>query len=314
MLTIEKLFNELNYEEKIRKNSLTSRSEDKINNINDKTNKNGSKNKVNKNANNTNNIHNVSLNVNSQNCALKNTVILNKMKNKSKTDDYNNLSNKINKYMESSSSGNRKKVKNKIKISLQNKLLDSIPNTNTYSHTNANSILKESKNIINNKQKLKTIQKNIQTILKINSKVNQYKSILAQYAISSTSTNSNTNNNNKIISLDKRANSKSALSKNNKIKEMKNKSIYNNYSNKNNNNNAINKNNILITNINNNNIQNNTNININNNFLKINCNKHYYTNFKITNTISTTNNNSNRNIQKKAIKVIKKPSIRKIKN
>lgn len=109
LLTIEKLFNELNYEEKIRKNSLTSRSEDKINNINDKTNKNGSKNKVNKNANNTNNIHNVSLNVNSQNCALKNTVILNKMKNKSKTDDYNNLSNKINKYMESSSSGNRKK-------------------------------------------------------------------------------------------------------------------------------------------------------------------------------------------------------------
>ena len=313
LLTIEKLFNELNYEEKIRKNSLTSRSEDKINNINDKTNKNGSKNKVNKNANNTNNIHNVSLNVNSQNCALKNTVILNKMKNKSKTDDYNNLSNKINKYMESSSSGNRKKVKNKIKISLQNKLLDSIPNTNTYSHTNANSILKESKNIVNNKQKLKSIQKNIQTILKINSKVNQYKSILAQYAISSTSTNSNTNNNNKIISLDKRANSKSALSKNNKIKEMKNKSIYNNYSNKNNNNNAINKNNILITNINNNNIQNNTNININNNFLKINCNKHYYTNFKITNTISTTNNNSNRNIQKKAIKVIKKPSIRKIK-
>lgn len=313
LLTIEKLFNELNYEEKIRKNSLTSRSEDKINNINDKTNKNGSKNKVNKNANNTNNIHNVSLNVNSQNCALKNTVILNKMKNKSKTDDYNNLSNKINKYMESSSSGNRKKVKNKIKISLQNKLLDSIPNTNTYSHTNANSILKESKNIINNKQKLKSIQKNIQTILKINSKVNQYKSILAQYAISSTSTNSNTNNNNKIISLDKRANSKSALSKNNKIKEMKNKSIYNNYSNKNNNNNTINKNNILITNINNNNIQNNTNININNNFLKINCNKHYYTNFKITNTISTTNNNSNRNIQKKAIKVIKKPSIRKIK-
>ena len=166
LLTIEKLFNELNYEEKIRKNSLTSRSEDKINNINDKTNKNGSKNKVNKNANNTNNIHNVSLNVNSQNCALKNTVILNKMKNKSKTDDYNNLSNKINKYMESSSSGNRKKVKNKIKISLQNKLLDSIPNTNTYSHTNANSILKESKNIVNNKQKLKSIQKNIQTILK----------------------------------------------------------------------------------------------------------------------------------------------------
>lgn len=84
MLTIEKLFNELNYEEKIRKNSLTSRSEDKINNINDKTNKNGSKNKVNKNANNTNNIHNVSLNVNSQNCALKNTVILNKMKIKVK--------------------------------------------------------------------------------------------------------------------------------------------------------------------------------------------------------------------------------------
>ena len=288
LLTIEKLFNELNCEENIRKNSLTSRSEDKINNNNDKTNKNGSKNKVNKNA---NNINNISLNVNSQNCALKNTVILNKMKNKSKTDDYSNLSNKINKYMEGSSSGNRKKVKNKIKINLQNKLLDSIPNTNsnTYSHTNANSILKESKNIINNKQKLKSIQKNI---------------------------HSNTNNNNKKISLDKRANSKSGLSQNNKIKEMKNKSIYNNYSNKNNNNNnnsAINKNNILITNINNNNITNNNNININNNFLKINCNKHYYTNFKITNTISTTNNNSNRNIQKKAIKVIKKPSIRKIK-
>ena len=293
LLTIEKLFNELNYEENIRKNSLTSRSEDKINNNNDKTNKNGSKNKVNKNA---NNINNISLNVNSQNCALKNTVILNKMKNKSKTDDYSNLSNKINKYMEGSSSGNRKKVKNKIKINLQNKLLDSIPNTNsnTYSHTNANSILKESKNIINNKQKLKSIQKNI----------------LAQYT---TSTYSNTNNNNKKISLDKKANSKSGLSQNNKIKEMKNKSIYNNYSNKNNNNSAINKNNILITNINNNNITNNNNININNNFLKINCNKHYYTNFKITNTISTTNNNSNRNIQKKAIKVIKKPSIRKIK-
>ena len=307
LLTIEKLFNELNNEENIRRNSLTSRSEDKINNISDKTNKNGSKNKVNKNA---NNINNISLNVNSQNCALKNTVILNKMKNKSKTDDYNNLSNKINKYIEGSSSGNRKKVKNKIKISLQNKLLDSIPNTNTYSHTNANSILKESKNIVNNKQKLKSIQKNIQTILKINSKVNQYKNILAQYT---TSTYSNTNNNNKKISLDKKANSKSGLSQNNKIKEMKNKSIYNNYSNKNNNNSAINKNNILITNINNNNITNNNNININNNFLKINCNKHYYTNFKITNTISTTNNNSNRNIQKKAIKVIKKPSIRKIK-
>jgi hypothetical protein len=309
LLTIEKLFNELNNEENIRRNSLTSRSEDKINNISDKTNKNGSKNKVNKNA---NNINNISLNVNSQNCALKNTVILNKMKNKSKTDDYNNLSNKINKYYEGSSSGNRKKVKNKIKINLQNKLLDSIPNTNanTYSHTNANSILKESKNIINNKQKLKSIQKNIQTILKINSKVNQYKNILAQYT---TSTYSNTNNNNKKISLDKKANSKSGLSQNNKIKEMKNKSIYNNYSNKNNNNSAINKNNILITNINNNNITNNNNININNNILKINCNKHYYTNFKITNTISTTNNNSNRNIQKKAIKVIKKPSIRKIK-
>ena len=313
--TIEKLFNELNYEEKIRKNSLTSRSEDKINNYNDKTIKNISKNKVNKNANNINSIHsihNVSLNMNSQNCALKNTVILNKMKNKSKTDDYYNLSNKINKYIESSSSGNRKKVKNKIKINLQNKLLESIPNTNTYSHTNANSILRESKNIANNKQKLKSIQKNIQTILKINSKVNQYKNILAQYA--SSSTNSNTNNNNKIISLDKRANSKSGLSQNNKFKEMKNKSIYNNYSNKNNNNNsAINKNNIIITNINNNNITNNNNIKINNNFLKINCNKHYYTNFKITNTISTTNNNSNRNIQKKAIKVVKKPSIRKIK-
>jgi hypothetical protein len=313
--TIEKLFNELNYEEKIRKNSLTSRSEDKINNYNDKTIKNISKNKVNKNANNINSIHsihNVSLNMNSQNCALKNTVILNKMKNKSKTDDYYNLSNKINKYIESSSSGNRKKVKNKIKINLQNKLLESIPNTNTYSHTNANSILRESKNIANNKQKLKSIQKNIQTILKINSKVNQYKNILAQYA--SSSTNSYTNNNNKIISLDKRANSKSGLSQNNKFKEMKNKSIYNNYSNKNNNNNsAINKNNIIITNINNNNITNNNNIKINNNFLKINCNKHYYTNFKITNTISTTNNNSNRNIQKKAIKVVKKPSIRKIK-
>ena len=312
LLTIEKLFNELNYEGKIGKNSLTSRSEDKVNNNNannDKNNKNISKNKANKNTNYINSIHNVSLNVNSQNYALKNTVFFNKMKNKSKTDDYNNLSNKINKYIENSSSGDRKKVKNKIKINLQNKLLDSIPTTNTNSHTNANSLLKESKNIINNKQKLKSIQKNIQTILKINSKVNQYKSILAQYATSST--NSNTNRNNQKISLDKRTNSKSGISQNNKIKEMKNKSIYNNYSNKNNNNSAINKNNILITNINNNIINNNNNIN--NNFLKINCNKNYYTNFKITNTISTTNNNSNRNIQKKAIKVIKKPSIRKIK-
>jgi hypothetical protein len=291
LITIEKIFNELNYEDENEKNKKV------INN--------NSKSKMKK----TNK---------SINKGLKNSVILHKIRKKTKINealkikDVNNLSNKFKSdnlaATDSDSSGGRKKTKNKISRNIQNKLLD-----------NKTQILYS--------ERLGTTQKNISSILKINSKNNVNKNIynpldpLASLDNQNQRLSSNSKNNSKNVFSDK-----SYKAKETKKKQYSN-NIYKNYCNTIKNNNCPLKNNTLITNLSNNIFNNNikihnTNINLTNNNTNSTTNKNniynniYNTNYNyiINKTISNSNsnNNSNRNIKKK-IKVIKKPSLQKIK-
>ena len=256
LVTIEKIFNEMNNEK---------------NNNNNKNNL--------KNENNSNSISK----------GIKNSVILKKIKKKIKIDvKDNNISNNTSKQIKNSntidyaSSGKRKKIKNKISRTLQNKLLD-----NKYSTVNS--------------KKASIVQKKINSILKMNSNINYNK---IKY-------NNNPLENQRKLSTSKN-NSKNLIESKNKEKESKQKqSSYNNnnifskkYCSTINNNFSI-KNNTLIS-IFNNTTHKNSNINNNN----INKNKNF--NFIMHKTNSNTNNNSN--IYKNIKKIIKKPSIQKIKS
>ena len=264
LITIEKIFNELNGENE-KKTKINNSSKSKIKN-----------------------------NSNSINKGLKNSVILHKIKKKIKINeklknkDTNNISNKIKNYttLDCESSGKRKKIKNKISRNIQNKLLE-----------NKTSILYS--------QKMGNTQKNVSSILKINSKINFTKNIYVP--LDNQRISSNSKNNSKNIMTEK----------GNKTKEIRNKqfinNIYKNYCNTfNNNNNSNIKNNTLISNLTNN-CTHNSNLKIfSANFNLNNINKNHNYNYIIHKTISNSNNNSNRNIKKK-IKVIKKPSLQKIK-
>ena len=235
LATIEKIFNELNYEKKLGNKS--------------------SKNNLKKN------------NSNSLNKGMKNSVIIQKLKkkikNEEKTKDNTNVSNKIknknNITTESESSIKNKKVKNKISRNIQNKLLENKTSLNF--------------------QKLGTIQKNAHSILKLNTK----------------NIHNPLDNNQRTTTTNSKNKSNNILIEKYKIKDIKNK--------------INSKNGVLLTNY---------NVNSHNSILKI-----YNTNFNLQDsnnnnnhynfTISNSKNNSNRNIKKKTIKVIKKPSIQKIK-
>jgi hypothetical protein len=240
LATIEKIFNELNYEKKLGNKS--------------------SKNNLKKN------------NSNSLNKGMKNSVIIQKLKkkikNEEKTKDNTNVSNKIknknNISTEGESSIKNKKVKNKISRNIQNKLLENKTSTLNF-------------------QKLVTIQKNAHSILKLNTKNNFTKNIHNPLDNNQRTTTTNSKNKSNNILIEKY-----------KIKDIKNK--------------INSKNGVLLTNY---------NVNSHNSILKI-----YNTNFNLQDsnnnnhynfTISNSKNNSNRNIKKKTIKVIKKPSIQKIK-
>lgn len=265
LVTIEKLFNELNNEENKKKmnkiNKIHIKIEDKFDS------KNNSKNKNNKNS----SINNF----NSQNLVIKKAILLAKV-NKNKCEDINN---KNNKFQECSSCSNRKISKNKIIKNNLNKLLDN-------------------KSTTSNEKNINYLTQKLNPQIKIYAKVNidsnpkdniNNKNILFK------------NNNTKRNSLEKENNSKQKINKINIIKEIKAISK-NNISNKSNTN--I-KNNIIISNI-------QYKTNTNNNCLKSNCIKQCNINLKNTKTISASSQNSNRNIQKKTIKIIKKPSVQKI--
>ena len=240
LATIEKIFNELNYEKKLGNKST--------------------KNNLKKN------------NSNSLNKGMKNSVIIQKLKkkikNEEKTKDNTNVSNKIknknNITQEGESSIKNKKVKNKISRNIQNKLLENKTSLNF--------------------QKLGTIQKNAHSILKLNTKNNFTKNMHTPLDNNQRTTTTNSKNKSNNILIEKY-----------KIKDIKNK--------------INSKNGVLLTNY---------NVNSHNSILKI-----YNTNFNLQDsnnnnnhynfTISNSKNNSNRNIKKKTIKVIKKPSIQKIK-
>ena len=280
LVTIEKIFNEMN-NEKIKKNNNNKK------NIN-----------INNNYKNNNNLKNEN-NSNSINKGIKNSVILNKMKKKIKIEvkDNNNISNntsnksKNNNTVDYTSNGKRKKMKNKISRNIQNKLLD-----NKYSTINS--------------KKTSTIKKKMNSIF-INSNINFNKIIYNNNPIENQKKLSTSKNNSKNLIESKnkeKENKKKQTSHNNKIISKKYSStINNNYNIKNNTlisifNSTTHENN----NINTNNINNNTNKNnnINNN---INKNKNF--NFIIHKTISNNNNNIQNNIKK----IIKKPSNQKIK-
>ena len=241
LATIEKIFNELNYEKKLGNKS--------------------SKNNLKK------------INSNSLNKGMKNSVIIQKLKKKIKTEektkDNTNVSNKIknknNITQEGESSIKNKKVKNKISRNIQNKLLENKTSTLNF-------------------QKLGSIQKNAHSILKLNTKNNFTKNMHTPLDNNQRTTTTNSKNKSNNILIEKY-----------KIKDIKNK--------------INSKNGVLLTNY---------NVNSHNSILKI-----YNTNFNLQDsnnnnnhynfTISNSKNNSNRNIKKKTIKVIKKPSIQKIK-
>ena len=277
LATIEKIFNELNYNKKI-----------KINNNN--------KHALKKN------------NSNSINRGLKNSVILHKIKKKIKNNkkkETNNISSKIkcntNTNSDRASSSKRKKIKNKISRNIQNKLLENKSSTLNIQKLGIGIIQKNS---------------NVHSIFKINSKNNNLnKNIIMGLDTQRISSNSENN-------------SKNVLSEKNRIKQIRNKPLCNNNNSNACKNNYTNtyggnlniKNNTLLTNHNsnvhssrlkiNNNI-NNINIYENNNLNSISNINHF--NLIINNAISNSDNNSNRNIKKKTIKVIKKPSMQKIK-
>ena len=255
LVTIEKIFNELNGQDK--KDTKI------INNSKSKTKKNN----------------------NSVSKGLKNSVILHKIKKKikinqnNKFQDINNKSIQIknNTTTEFNSSGKTQKIKKKISKNIQSKL--SGKKTSTLSIQN-----------------LVKTQKNVSTILKINSKINFNKNMLTLL-------------DNKKLSSNNINNSKNLIA--NKSKEIKNKqlinNIYKNYCNTINPKSSL-KNNTLISNL-----SNNSNLKINiTNFNLNKIHKNHDHNYIIHKTISNSNNNSNSNIKKK-IKVIKKPSLQKIK-
>ena len=215
----------------------------------------------------------------------KNSVILHKIKKKikindnNKFQDINNISNKIknNTTTECNSSGKSQRIKNKISRNIQSKLSGNKAST-LYT------------------QKLVKTQKNVTTILKINSKINFNKNMFTLLDNKRLSSNSNNNSKNLIA---------------NKSKEIKNKqlinNIYKNYCNTINPKSSL-KNNILISNL-----SNNSNLKINTTNFNLNkIYKNHNHNYIIHKTISNSNNNSNSQIKKK-IKVIKKSSLQKIK-
>ena len=256
LVTIEKLFNEMNNEKK---------------------------GKISYNSNN-----NLRKDIGGTNKELKNSIITSKMKkiikNYPKDKNDNNIDNKIKiKNNTTDSSGKRKKIKNKISRNIQNAILDNKTSTS-----------------INN-PKIKTIQKNIRSILKINSKINLNNYIYSPLDNQKISTFSKNNLKNNI----------NEKTKQNAIKyKQPNNNMYKNYCKTLNNNYNI-KNNSIISNFKNNtlidklkNFSNNFNTHINNNT---------NLNYIINKTVSNSNNNSKRNIKKNTIKVIQKPSQQKIK-
>ena len=255
LVTIEKIFNELNGQDK-KDTKIINNSKSKTKNNNNSVSK-----------------------------GLKNSVILHKIKKKikinhnNKFQDVNNKSIQIknNTTTEFNSSGKTQKIKNKISKNIQSKL--SGKKTSTLSIQN-----------------LVKTQKNVSTILKINSKINFNKNMLTLL-------------DNKKLSSNNINNSKNLIA--NKSKEIKNKklinNIYKNYCNTINPKSSL-KNNTLISNL-----SNNSNLKINiTNFNLNKIHKNHDHNYIIHKTISNSNNNSNSLIKKK-IKVIKKPSLQKIK-
>jgi hypothetical protein len=188
----------------------------------------------------------------------------------------------------------KKKIKNEEKIKDNTNVSNKIKNKNNITQEGESSIKnkkvknKISRNIQNkllenktstlNFQKLGTIQKNAHSILKLNTK----------------NIHNPLDNNQRTTTTNSKNKSNNILIEKYKIKDIKNK--------------INSKNGVLLTNY---------NVNSHNSILKI-----YNTNFNLQDinnnnhynfTISNSKNNSNRNIKKKTIKVIKKPSIQKIK-
>ena len=270
----------------IKNRSITNKSSVTLNTIEKIYNEMNNEKKTNNSNNNINNNKNsVKINNNNLSKGLKNSVILHKIRKKIKNDEKEkekekekeifNINNKTklkNKaIITDDSSGKRKKITNKISRNIKN-------------------ALSEKKTSIINSHKISNIQKNINLILKLNPKISQ--------RISSNSKNNTEKNKAK------------ELKNRNATKTLDLSNIYRNYYNTLNNNSTI-QNNILLSNYNNNTHNGNlkvhsTNININyiNN---INNNKKF--NFIKHRTVSNSYNTSNRNIQKKAIKVSQKPSM-----
>ena len=130
----------------------------------------------------TNSINNNNKNNSSLNKGMKNSVILHKIKQKTKNDEkekeINNISNKIknNTTTDCISSG-KKKIKNKISRNIQDKLLGKKASTN-------------------NSHKISILQKNINLILKLNSKINFNKNIYTPQEKQRISSNSKNNSKN----------------------------------------------------------------------------------------------------------------------
>lgn len=289
LVTIEKLFNELNNEENKKKKNKINKIHIKIDDKFD------SKNNNSKNKNNNNNKISSFNNFNSQNLIIKKALLLTKAIYKNKCEDASNKNNKI---QEGSSGGNcnRKLCKNKISKKNLNKILDNKstkPNEKNVSYSTKKS---------NPQIKIYT-QVNTDNNPKDNINNKNNKDMRIHY--------NNNNNNTKRDSIEKGNNSKQKINKINIIKQIKalSNSIFSNKSN-------INiKNNIIISKIQYKaNANTNKNTNTNNNCLKAICNKQCKTNLKNTKTISASNQNSSRSIQKKAIKILKKPSIQRINN
>ena len=256
LVTIEKLFNEMNNEKK-----------GKI-------------------AYNSNN--NLRKDIGGTNKELKDSNITSKMKkiikNYPKDKNDNNIDNKIKiKNNITDSSGKRKKIKNKISRNIQNAILEN----------------KTSSSIRN--PKIKTIQKNIRYILKINSKINLNNYIYSPLDNQKISTISKNNLKNNINEKTKQNGIKYKQPNNNMYKNYC-KTLNNNYNVKNNSIISNFKNNTLIDKLKN--FSNNFNTHTNNNT---------DLNYIINKTVSNSKNNSKRNINKNTIKVIQKPSQQKIK-
>ena len=270
LVTIEKLFNELNYEEDKKKKNRINKIRVKIEDKFENKNKNSKINSINNSIN--------------QNLVIKKTLLLTKTISKSKYEELNSKSNKFKKY---SSCSNRKISKIKLNKNIQNKLLEKKPTKSNEKNKNYSTLKLEP--FI----KIYT-QYNTDNNSKNNKQITQY---------------SDNRNNTKRNSLEKGNNAKQKLNKISIIKEIKSlsKNIISNKSN-------TNIKNIIISNVQYKNNTNNTNKTnkTNNNYLKTNCNKQCNMNLKNTKTISKINQNSSRNIQRKTIKIIKKPSNQQI--